>query len=47
MGELNLVKPVNVPEGSKEGHKYGSRGGKHHGIDYPAQSKNMSSTPAL
>ncbi|MEE9614853.1 MAG: M23 family metallopeptidase [Thermodesulfobacteriota bacterium] len=38
MGELNLVKPINVPEGSKKNHKYGSRGGKYHGIDYPAST---------
>lgn len=36
MGELILVKPIGAAEGEKEGHKYGSRGGQHRGVDYPA-----------
>lgn len=32
MGALNFTKPINA----KVGDKYGSRGGTHKGIDYPA-----------
>ena len=32
MGELNFTRPVNYPAGDR----YGSRGGTHYGVDYPA-----------
>lgn len=36
MGKLNFRKPIDAPIGSKPAHKYGGRGGKHYGTDYPA-----------